>query len=107
MSRAPGPHCTLVLAANPHPPDADRESPTHSPLAGAYQSFALTPEGQHIVALQLPGRGSPKPETDPGWEERQAQAIDKGSWGHEALLGEKREALEREEVTWMVAHALI
>ena len=36
-----------------------------TPPARSYQSFELLPGGNHIVAYHLPGRGTPKPETDP------------------------------------------
>ena len=43
------------------PPDEDREPPTYSPPAGAYQSFAISPQGHHIIALQLAAAPSPRP----------------------------------------------
>ena len=63
-------YCTVPT--KPLSPPTDDPATPPAP-ARAFESFTLTPDGT-IIAHQLPGRSTPKPETDPGWEERQAKA---------------------------------
>ena len=76
-------YCTTVSSLLDPWPSPIPESPPTKPLspptddpatppaaaARVFDSFTLTPDGT-IIAHQLPGRSTPKPETDPGWEER-------------------------------------